>query len=167
MKSNLPLIGILLLIGCSSQPDSSLKPLLLDKLKSSYDNEAWFAPLKKATTGLTAEQANWKDSTGNHSIGQLVSHLIFWNERNLMAFQGNTPPDFTGNNEETFDKFTTSKWEDALAKLDSIHASLNETVEKGTPEQIEQWSSDLANIASHNAYHTGQIVYIRKMRGWW
>lgn len=168
MKTFLSLTLIFFLSGCSTQPEqATMKPLLLEKLKSSYDKQGWFAPLKNATQGLTAEQANWKDSTGNHSIGELVSHLIFWNERNLMAFQGNTPPDFSGNNDETFQKFTSTKWEDALSKLDSIHSSLNETIEKSTPEQLKEWSSDIANISAHNAYHTGQIVYIRKMKGWW
>ena len=32
---------------------------------------------------------------------------------------------------------------------------------------IKEWSSSVANISTHNAYHTGQIVYIRKRNGWW
>jgi hypothetical protein len=32
---------------------------------------------------------------------------------------------------------------------------------------LNEWSSSIANMCSHNAYHTGQIVYIRKKNGWW
>lgn len=168
MKILIYLTLISSVLGCATKDDqSALRANLLEKLKNSYDNQNWYAPLKNATQGLTAEQANWKDSTGNHSVSELVSHLIFWNERNVMAFQGNTPPDFTGNNDETFQKVTSTDWELALAKLDTIHAQLNRIVETATPDQLKEWSSDLANISSHNAYHTGQIIYIRKMKGWW
>jgi hypothetical protein len=136
-------------------------------MKNSYDKPNWYAPLKNATDGLTAAQVNWKDSAGNHSIGELVSHLIFWNERNLIAFRGNKPPDFSGNNEETFEKFSSVNWELAVTKLDSIQRQLNAIIESATPEELEGWSSDLASICSHNAYHTGQILYIRKLNGWW
>jgi len=28
-------------------------------------------------------------------------------------------------------------------------------------------ASTIAHIGTHNAYHTGQILYVRKMKGWW
>jgi hypothetical protein len=168
MKHLATLAVIFLLTACSSKHESSeLKSFLGEHLKNSYDKKNWYVPLKIATEGLTAEQANWKDSAGNHSIGELVSHLIFWNERNLIAFQGNKPPDFSGNNEETFQKFTATNWEEALSKLDSTHSMLDDMIGNATPDQIKEWSSDVANISSHNAYHTGQIIYIRKLKGWW
>jgi len=168
MKAIASLTLTLLMLGCSTKQDSpEMKSLLVQQLKNSHDNRNWFVPLKIATEGLTAEQANWKDSTGNHSIGELVSHLIFWNERNLLAFQGNKLPGFSGNNEETFVKFTGTDWELALSKLDSVQTMLNEVAGNATPAQLKEWSSDLANISSHNAYHTGQIIYIRRLNGWW
>lgn len=166
-----PIIAFALMIviaGCSAPQESPVnKTQLLDQLKNSYDNQNWFVPLKNATEGLTAEQANWRDSTGNHSIGQLVSHIIFWNERNLIAFQGNKQADFSGDNNETFNKYTTTGWDQARARLDSIHTMLYRIIEDATDVQLNDWSTDIANISAHNAYHTGQIIYIRKMKGWW
>src|SRR5688500_12609798 len=167
MKSLVILVFIAMFSGCSTvQESAELKSFLNEQLKNSYDKKNWYVPLKIATDGLTAEQVNWKDSAGNHSIGELVSHLIFWNERNLMAFQGNKLPEFSGNNKETFQKFNTTNWEQALSKLDSIQTMLHNVIGNATPKQINEWRSDLANISSHNAYHTGQIVYIRKLKGW-
>ncbi|WP_157815907.1 DinB family protein [Spirosoma pollinicola] len=145
----------------------TVRTILLEQLKNTHTNEDWFTPLKKATGGLTAIQANWRDSTVNHSIGQLVSHLIFWSERVLTAFQGNTAPDFSGNNEETFERFTNVSWDQAIVKLDSIQIKWYQSVEKATDKQLAKWSSSVANICSHNAYHTGQIIYIRKKNRWW
>lgn len=168
MKAFATFALFLLVSGCSTKQQSpELKTLLVQQLKNSHDVQNWFAPLKMATKGLTAEQANWKDSTGNHSIGELVSHLIFWNERNLLTFEGKQLPDFKGNNDETFVRYTNTDWEEALARLDSIQNSLVEVADNATPEQLSTWSSDLGNISSHNAYHTGQIIYIRKLKGWW
>jgi hypothetical protein len=36
-----------------------------------------------------------------------------------------------------------------------------------TGKQLNKWSYSIANIAAHNAYHSGQIIYIRKHNGWW
>ncbi len=154
--------------ACASKTGPpEVKSVVLEQLKDSHNNKNWYAPMNVAIEGLTAEQANWRDSTGNHSIGQLVSHLIFWNERNLIAFQGNKAPDFSGNNEETFTRFDPANWDMAVTKLDSIETHLENIFEQATDEQVKNWASTAARIASHNAYHTGQIIYIRKHKGWW
>ena len=168
MKTCMMAIALTMLYGCAVKEDNApLRAILLEQLKNSYDHKNWYVSLKYATEDLTLEQANWKDSTNNHSIAEIVSHLTFWNERNLLAFQGSALPGYNGNNKETFKRYTSEDWSAALAKLDSIHTSLYEIVEEASPGQLSKWSSDVANISSHNAYHTGQILFIRKMKGWW
>ena len=34
-------------------------------------------------------------------------------------------------------------------------------------KKLAAWYSTIAHIGTHNAYHVGQILYIRKMKGWW
>ena len=168
MKTCMIAIALTMLYGCAAKEDNApLRTILLEQLKNSYDHKNWYVSLKYATEDLTAEQANWKDSTNNHSIAEIVSHLIFWNERNLLAFQGKDLPDYNDNNKETFTRYTSKDWSAALSRLDSIQTSLYEIVEEASPGQLSKWSSDVANISSHNAYHTGQILFIRKMKGWW
>ncbi len=159
---------VLLMSSCAKQDNTpTLKSILLEQLKNTHTNKDWYVPTKLAVDGLTAEQANVKDSTGNHSIGELVSHLIFWNERILIAFHGDTPPNFNDDNEVTFKKFDGKNWTASVQKLDSIQSQWEHTVENATDNQLNKWSSSIANICSHNAYHTGQIIYIRKQHGWW
>jgi hypothetical protein len=174
MKICATIILAVLFSACASKTDSTdskaapdVKSIVLDQLKSSHNKKNWYAPMNSAVEGLTAEQANWKDSTANHSIGQLVSHLIFWNERNLIAFQGGKAPDFSGNNEETFTRFNPANWAKAVARLDSIETKLEDVFANATDAQLKDMATTAANIASHNAYHTGQIIYIRKHKGWW
>lgn len=33
--------------------------------------------------------------------------------------------------------------------------------------KLRSWASALAHINTHTAYHTGQILYIRKLKGIW
>jgi len=162
-------IGLLVLVsGCSgNQENAELKSLLLQQLKNTHADKNWFVPINPSVEGLTVLQANWKDSTGNHSIGELVSHLIFWNERNLISFQGNTPPDFSGDNKATFKTLNEKEWALSVKKIDSVQTLLERTVEKATEQEVREWSSTIVNICAHNAYHTGQIIYIRKQNGWW
>jgi hypothetical protein len=40
-------------------------------------------------------------------------------------------------------------------------------VQAADENKLAKWYSTIAHIGTHNAYHTGQILYIRKMKGWW
>src|SRR5215469_16862331 len=82
-----------------NQPAPTLKSILLDQLKTTHNKQEWFVPVIQAINGLTPEQAMWKENAANHSIGQLVNHLIFWNQQQLSNFKGEKPPAFDGNND--------------------------------------------------------------------
>ena len=158
----------LIILGCSEKNNKpNVKSLLVEQLKNTHTNKEWFVPTKKAIEGITLEQSNWKDSTENHSIGELVSHLIFWNEMNLKAFKGEKVAEFKGDNKETFKKNNGQDWENATRKLDSIQTEWEKLTENATDEQISEWNVEIANMTAHTAYHTGQIMYIRKRNGWW
>ena len=85
-----------------------------------------FVPAKMAIEGLSSDQAIWKDSTGNHSIIEIVSHIMFWNERNLRAFKGEAIDEFSNDNEETFLYKNAADWPNAVARLDSVQRNGNE-----------------------------------------
>src|SRR5262245_66432588 len=60
----------------STEP--TLKSILLEQLRSTHNQVEWFVPANTAVAGLTAEQASWTDKKGNHSVGQLAAHLVYW-----------------------------------------------------------------------------------------
>lgn len=145
----------------------TLKSILLEQLKSTHTSEEWFVPANIAIEGLTAEQANWKDSNKNHSIAQLTTHLIFWNEQSLAKFKGETPAAFDGNNKETFSPVNKDTWAATVKKLDDVLTEWENVIEAADDAKLASWYSTIAHIGTHNAYHIGQIIYIRKMKGWW
>ncbi len=142
--------------GCSEKKtnkEPSIKSLLGQQLENTHTNQQWFVPTKKAIDGLTVEQSNWKDSTDNHSIGELVSHLIFWNELNLKAFKGENVTYFNDEdkNKETFKLNKGKDWQNAVRKLHSIQTEWERLTENATDEQIADWNVEIANMSAHTA----------------
>jgi hypothetical protein len=152
-----------------AQNDSmpTLKSILLEQLKTTHNVKDWFVPPNIAVAGLTAEQANWKDSSENHSIAQLTTHLIFWNKQLLDKFEGIKPDAFNGDNKETFSPVDENSWNATVKRLDSVLTALENAVQNADEKKLNAWYSTIAHVGPHNAYHTGQIIYIRKMKGWW
>ncbi|WP_273566252.1 DinB family protein [Maribacter halichondriae] len=169
MKNILAFVGFaLLILNCSERTvEPNVKSLLVQQLKYSHSEENWFVPIKTATDELSAQQSNWKDNTANHSIGELVSHLTFWNEMQLRAFKGEDFSNFEIDNDSTFKIYTEKEWKNLIIKLDSVQTELERLIEKANEKELSEWASDLLTMSSHNAYHTGQIIYIRKQKGWW
>ena len=145
----------------------TLKSILLEQLKTTHTVKDWFVPVNIALEDLTPAQAMWKDSSGNHSIAQLASHLVFWNEQQLAKFKGLPEPKFSGNNDETFSNLDKISWEATVKKLDSVLTAWEKAVETSDEKKLNAWYSSIAHIGTHNAYHTGQIIYIRKLQGSW
>lgn len=145
----------------------TLRSILLDQLKSTHTEKDWFVTVNVAVDGLTAEQASWTDGHGNHSIGQLAYHLAFWNEQSLAKFKGETPEKYSGKNDDTFDSFDAKKWKDTVARLDKVMFDLEKFVETADEKTIEKNAPTIARLGTHNAYHTGQIIYIRRLQGSW
>ena len=150
-----------------TQQAQTLKSILLEQLKTTHNVQDWFVPSILAVKGLTPEQANWKDSSENHSIAQLTTHLIFWDEHALNKFVGKDTSSFNGDNKETFSPVDETSWPAAIAKLDSVLTAWEVAVQNADDAKLQKWYSTIAHIGTHNAYHTGQILYIRKMKGWW
>jgi hypothetical protein len=145
----------------------TLRSILLEQLRTTHNEKDWFVPISVAVDGPTAEQASWKEGSGNHSVGQLTYHLLFWNGRELAKFKGEPEGKFSGNNEETFDNFDTKKWNDTVKQLDQVMSELEKLVETADDKKLEAWASEIAHIGTHNAYHVGQIVVVRKLQGSW
>lgn len=153
----------------SGQPQkpATLKGILLDQLRTTHNQKDWFVPANIAVEGLTPEQASWTDKSGNHSIGQLVNHLVFWDAQELAKFKGEKPAKYSGNNDETFNSFNAEQWNGLVKRLDEVMTEWEKAVETADDQKLSTWAPVIARIGTHNAYHIGQIIYIRKLQGSW
>jgi uncharacterized damage-inducible protein DinB len=146
---------------------ATLKSILLEQLRTTHNVEDWFVPINVALQGVTAEQAKWTPGAGSHSVGQLANHLLFWDTDALARFKGETPPKFSGNNDETFNNFDAKQWDDTVKKLDQVLTEWEKAVEAADDKKIQESASLIAHVGAHNAYHVGQILYVRKLQGSW
>lgn len=170
----LPLVAPAYVAAQSASP-ATLRSTLLDGLHASHDKAEWFVPVGTAVEGLTPAQAKWVqknvdgkvDPNANHSVGMLTYHLWFWNARALAKFKKQPLPQTPGNNEETFNDFNSEIWAQTVLNLDQVMKDLEGLVLHASDAELAAWASTLRDIAEHNAYHTGQIVYVRKLQGTW
>ena len=164
------IIFVLLALSLSAYGQSkpvTLRSILLEQLRTTHNEKDWFVTIDGAVEGLTAEQAGWKDGSGNHSVGQLINHLLFWNRRELAKLKGEPEEKYSGNNDETFNNFDAKKWSDTVKQLDDVMNQLEKLVETADEKKLESWASEIAHIGTHNAYHVGQMVFVRKLQGSW
>lgn len=145
----------------------TLRSILLEQLKTTHSEKDWFVDGNTAMAGLTPEQANWTDGRGNHSVGQLAYHLVYWNERSLAKFKGQPLAKFSGNNDETFTQFDAKQWADIVHRFDAVMTDVEKLVESADEKQLAEWAPTIARIGTHNAYHIGEIVMVRKEQGSW
>ncbi len=178
-----PLLVVALLLASplafaqSPQPKPmDLRAVLLTQLHSTHDKAEWFVPVDTAVAGLTPEQARWTPKAGGpgqmHSVAQLVAHLVYWNENALARLRGEKPAAYSGNNEDTFvgydvNKITPAEWTALVARLDRNMADLEQWVQSAPDDSLAKAANMLAHVSSHNAYHIGEIVYVRKLQGSW
>ncbi|NYF80427.1 DinB family protein [Granulicella arctica] len=161
----------------SSQPKPTLKSILLEQLRSTHNHAEWFVPINTAIAGLTPEQASWipPSSPGithnpapeDHSVGMLAYHLLFWNTDALAKFKGEKAPPDPSDNTETFNNFDAANWPETVRKLDAVLTAWEQAVEASDDAKIAANAKTIARIGAHNAYHTGQIIIIRKLQGSW
>jgi uncharacterized damage-inducible protein DinB len=158
--------GVATLGAVAQQPTKpvTMKSLLLQGLRETHNEKAWFVSEKEAVAGLTAEQAAWSDGK-NHSVGQLVAHLNYWNSSNFARLQ-KRPVKQVQNNDDTF-AFEPKQWDATLKEFDRIMTELEDYVQSADDATLMKQGPMLAHIAEHNAYHIGEMVTSRKRQGTW
>ena len=54
-----------------------------------------------------------------------------------------------------------------MQSLDAVMTSIEQFVQNADDATLAKYAGTLANLSTHNAYHTGQILYVRKLQGSW
>ena len=151
----------------TQQTPATLRSTLLRELRTTHNQENWFAPISVAVDGLTAQQAAWQPPNGGHTAGQLTYHLLYWNRSNLEKLKGEPQDKYSGNNDDTFVNVDAAHWPDTVKQLDQVMTDLENLVSTADEKKLAEWAPMISDICTHNAYHTGQIVYVRKLQGSW
>jgi uncharacterized damage-inducible protein DinB len=152
--------------------------LLLHGWECTYDKEDWYPPLRDALSGLTAKEASFRPAgEAANTIWENVSHLLYYKERLLHRLSGT---EFSNDADTNDDTFTPSggaddeeAWQADLLRMENVHRQIREKLASLTDEAFDQplpttpTGLSVMSIILHDAFHTGQIVQIRKLQGSW
>jgi uncharacterized damage-inducible protein DinB len=133
---------------------------------------------------LSAELAARHIAGFPHSIGQLVFHMNFWMDYDLRRIRGERPQ-YPAHSSESFPPGPTptdaQQWDDLRKRFATLLLE-SAALAGSTPEQFElqieamhpshkeraaTLEAVLWQLVTHNSYHAGQIVTIRRTLGAW
>jgi uncharacterized damage-inducible protein DinB len=152
-----------------------MKEILLYQLRAAWNQADWFVPLATAIEGVTPSQAAAKHNQKNNSIEEIVHHLIYWNELYLNRFKDAEFSFSEISNDETFKNPFGLTWDQCSKKIKDIFdewinciaGSEDARLNSSIPNKGKTWNIMICNLISHTAYHTGQIITLRKEYNCW
>jgi uncharacterized damage-inducible protein DinB len=152
------------------------KEVLLDQLLANANDPSWYVSFEESVNNLSEIEAFWKPNEDSHSIAEIVQHLLYWNETWIMRYQNsdvNTVPGVEDNSHsfylpigKTFKELKVQLLQVLLQWQDLLTEEKLESEVIGFPVRADWWAI-IGNVTTHNAYHIGQIVYIRKLQKSW
>jgi len=153
------------------------KETLLAQYDTCYNKNGWFVAVRNAIEGVTAEQAAWKPAGTDNSIWESLAHISYYNNAYLQRFKGVDFKHEIANNDETFrGGETDDAWQTEVAKFDALMTEWRTLIaaadeakftEPVSAENQASWAEIIALVNTHNAYHGGQVLLLRKLQGAW
>lgn len=149
------------------------KAVLLDQLLANANDRSWYISFKEVSEGINEEEAFWKPDSESYSIAEMTQHLIYWNEVWQTRYEQSNvqavPPikdnadSFIVPKEKSFSELKERLLKVLLNWQTLITTEKLETNVIGFPVEAKWWEL-ISNATTHNAYHIGQIAYVRKMK---
>ena len=150
--------------------------VLLQRWDECFGQEDWYPPLVPALEGVTAEEAAWKpEGEAVNSIWENVNHLLYYKEYHLQRMRGENPDFKASSNDETFSNVEDGDeaWQKTVDRLKQVHGEIRSFLsglsdsELNAPFPTRPLASLIHSLMMHDAYHTGQIIMLRKLKGSW
>jgi uncharacterized damage-inducible protein DinB len=150
---------------------------LIGDLDRMYRGPAWHGPaLREALVNLTSVEASARPVAGAHAIFELVHHVSAWMEVVRRRFEGEVvdePGD--GDFPPTGQTIDDEGWNAMLVTLDERHRALVTVLRNFDQNRMHEaaprsatattrpsYFVTLVGLTEHNAYHTGQIMLLRR-----
>lgn len=151
------------------------RSLLLQYGQFAANKEGWYPPYAAALDGVDADLANWKPpGAAANTIWETVAHVTHFKERLLNRIEGR-PDQQISSNDDTFAVAGSSEaeWQDAVARLFAAHEVLRVALDRMHDDDLDRPAPEellikqFQDLIVHDAYHTGQIILLRKLKGAW
>jgi uncharacterized damage-inducible protein DinB len=147
---------------------------IAEQLKEAYEGDPWFG---KNAARLLAEAGAvnvFEKPNGQHSLLELLWHLINWREFTLSRLRGGSEGDvktFEVNDWRALDHSNKQLWDEGLKTLGAVHTELVNSIQQQqdnllmerVPGRDYTYRTLLNGIVQHDIYHLGQIAYVTKL----
>jgi hypothetical protein len=156
---------------------TSMKEVLLDQIAACHNDESWFKSSTAILNDVSVDEAVWKVEDYPHSICEIANHLIYWNEMWLNRYiNADLFKNGNENNDETFEldlqMQDEASWNETIQKLSNGFVQWRETITNCDDSKLgeripsyfnAQWWGVISNLCTHNAYHIGQMMLLKKL----
>jgi len=134
----------------------------------------WYAPLQDLLAAVSAEEAIRRPSQGGHTIYELLHHLMYSAEEATRRLRG-LPEQWDESRSwvETPASLTAEAWSELIERYAEVRRTFRETAVSlgdeafllgANPERPAPYDL-VQNLLHHEAFHAGQIAYIRRLHG--
>jgi hypothetical protein len=154
---------------------------LVAMLDEAYAGHAWHGPcLRGSLRGITPQQAAWRPALGRHNIWEVAVHTAYWKYAVRRRLTGEKQGNFGEKGSNWYarpsasdgGKSYESAWRRDLALLAKMHRELCAAVLKLDGSELDRRVGhsrytvrrSIAGIAMHDAYHSGQIQLLNRLR---
>lgn len=145
---------------------------IIGQLKEAYEGEPWFGRNMKTMLGEVDEETAFVKLNGQHSILELLYHMIVWREFTIsrMAPSGKDLSSFEAADWQELDHTDKSLWKKGLQQLQQTQDELirilqeqdDSILARAVSERKYDFRKLLYGIIQHDIYHLGQIAFITK-----
>ena len=147
---------------------------IAEQLKEAYGGEPWFGKCAVKLLEATTPQMAMVQPQGQHSILELVWHMINWKSFAISRLRKDsslTLHQFEANDWRPLNHEEERLWPQGLQLYHQAHNELVELVQQQTDDLLAEnvferdysYHQLLHGILQHDVYHLGQIAYIQKL----
>jgi uncharacterized damage-inducible protein DinB len=147
--------------------------LSIAQLKDAYEGDPWFGRNIKELLNEVDEKVAFQKLNNQHSILELVWHMITWREFTINCLQPSPNRNLKYFEEldwREIDHNNAALWPEGLLRLEQTQTELLRILDKQDDSLLENLVKErqynfrkLVNgLIQHDIYHLGQIAYINK-----
>jgi hypothetical protein len=149
---------------------------LVDVLDQVYARRGWHGTtLKGALRGIAPALATWRPGRGRHNIWELALHAAYWKFVVRRRLTGDTTLVFPRAGADwpaVPVPASLASWRRDVALLEDQHRLLRQVVARFPASKLgrrasgSRWTfaEQIHGVIAHDAYHTGQIQLIKRLR---
>lgn len=148
--------------------------VLIGQLKDSFEGDPWWGRNAHTLLSEVDERIATERPYAQHSILELVWHMINWKEfaiSRIHEIDGKDLHYFESNDWRHLDHGHKSLWHQGLERLRYVHNELIDVLERQDDDLLDREVAERGytfrklfnGVLQHDIYHLGQIAYITKM----